>query len=239
MTDTTTKDDVISLDSDDDDDDTDPTDYGSLLRCKDEQDFAKKKLKIAVDSGDDDDACYQNNYEQQERFLPNEPCLIGISDFKTKFWSNSVRKMNFAFTEDLEKTNMIREDSAYGSQYGRTKFDACQVTCKESILILIILLRLLTFFHDIPFVYSKMIFDHAALKKDEIFIDIGHGIGNAVIQAALTIGCTSRGVELSSDRFALSCVFRDDAIKFIESERMKTRRVSCTSTNAVLLRVVI
>jgi hypothetical protein len=133
---------------------------------------------------------------------------------------------------------MIREDSAYGSQYGRTKFDACQVRCKESILILI-LLRLQTYIHDSPLVYLKMIFERAALKKDEIFIDIGHGIGNAVIQAALTIGCNSRGVELNSDRYALSCVFRDDAIKFIEGERLRSRRVSFSSTNAVFLLVVI
>jgi hypothetical protein len=68
------------------------------------------------------------------------------------------------------------------------------------------------------------------LKKDEIFIDIGHGIGNAVLQAALTIGCNSRGLELNRDRFLLSKEFQNCAKEFLDQER-----VSFASTYAVLL----
>ena len=38
------------------------------------------------------------------------------------------------------------------------------------------------------------------LRRDEIFADIGHGIGNTVMQMACTVGCASRGVELMSSR---------------------------------------
>jgi hypothetical protein len=41
----------------------------------------------------------------------------------------------------------------------------------------------------------------------ELFLDIGHGIGNAVLQAAYTLGCDARGIELDSDRNALAATF--------------------------------
>lgn len=38
------------------------------------------------------------------------------------------------------------------------------------------------------------------MKATDVFIDIGHGIGSAVLQAAFTRGCESRGIELMEDR---------------------------------------
>lgn len=202
------------------DDDNDSCDYGSLLRSKVEKDIPKKVEVIIIDSDDDDDSCDRNH------------CLIGTSDFENKFWSASVKKIdaNCNSTEDLEKKNMIREDSThFGSRYGRTKSEACQVQYYENIVIL----NLKT--SDINscnafFVFGKKIFEHTNLKKDEIFIDIGHGIGNAVLQAALTIGCNSRGLELNRDRFLLSKEFQNCAKEFLDQER-----VSFASTYAVLL----
>ncbi|KAJ1450324.1 hypothetical protein M885DRAFT_532706 [Pelagophyceae sp. CCMP2097] len=40
----------------------------------------------------------------------------------------------------------------------------------------------------------------AGLTRDEIFVDVGHGIGNAPIQLSFTIGCEARGIELSLGR---------------------------------------
>lgn len=45
------------------------------------------------------------------------------------------------------------------------------------------------------------------MKKSEVFIDVGHGIGNAVLQAAFTIGCESRGIEVVPDRCQIADQF--------------------------------
>jgi cyclopropane fatty-acyl-phospholipid synthase-like methyltransferase len=47
------------------------------------------------------------------------------------------------------------------------------------------------------------------LNSSQIFADLGHGIGNAVIQAAALIGCEARGIELNEGRFKLSQKFHD------------------------------
>lgn len=52
---------------------------------------------------------------------------------------------------------------------------------------------------------SQRIFrDMLHLKKNHIFADFGHGIGNACLQAAYTIGCEAKGIELVNARFYVS-----------------------------------
>lgn len=46
------------------------------------------------------------------------------------------------------------------------------------------------------------------LEKDDVFVDIGHGIGNTVLQAAYTVGCESRGIELVTDRNSIARQFQ-------------------------------
>ena len=33
------------------------------------------------------------------------------------------------------------------------------------------------------------------VDKTQVFLDIGHGLGNTCLQAAYTIGCEARGIE--------------------------------------------
>jgi cyclopropane fatty-acyl-phospholipid synthase-like methyltransferase len=42
------------------------------------------------------------------------------------------------------------------------------------------------------------------LNEHDIFLDFGHGIGNICIQAAYTIGCEARGIELVQERNLIS-----------------------------------
>ena len=42
-----------------------------------------------------------------------------------------------------------------------------------------------------------------------MFLDIGHGIGNACLQAAFTAGCEARGIEVIEDRQSIAEAFRD------------------------------
>ena len=59
----------------------------------------------------------------------------------------------------------------------------------------------------LPFATHKM-FGMVNLNKDDIFIDIGSGIGNTCLQASYTVGCDSRGIELVKDRHAIADIYR-------------------------------
>jgi len=47
-------------------------------------------------------------------------------------------------------------------------------------------------------------FEIGGLQRGHSFVDIGHGLGNLPLQAAYTIGCESRGLELVGDRCDIS-----------------------------------
>ncbi|KAL7572814.1 hypothetical protein ACA910_014670 [Epithemia clementina (nom. ined.)] len=53
------------------------------------------------------------------------------------------------------------------------------------------------------------------IQPSDVFVDIGHGIGNAVLQAAYTIGCESRGIEVVEERHAFSCYFQEEIAKTV------------------------
>ena len=42
------------------------------------------------------------------------------------------------------------------------------------------------------------------LKRGELFVDIGHGIGNAPLQLAATVGCRARGIEKLTGRHLIA-----------------------------------
>ena len=48
------------------------------------------------------------------------------------------------------------------------------------------------------------------LNENDVFVDFGHGIGNTCLQAAYTVGCEARGIEVVLDRHRIAELFRDD-----------------------------
>lgn len=42
----------------------------------------------------------------------------------------------------------------------------------------------------------KILVDHGKMTSDQVFVDLGSGVGNVVLQAALEIGCRSYGCEM-------------------------------------------
>jgi hypothetical protein len=52
----------------------------------------------------------------------------------------------------------------------------------------------------LPTATQYLLADALCVTKKDTFVDIGHGIGNAVIQAAYTMGCESRGIEVMAGR---------------------------------------
>lgn len=55
------------------------------------------------------------------------------------------------------------------------------------------------------------------VQPNEVFIDIGHGIGSLVLQAAYTIGCQGRGIEVVEDRNFLATLFYNE----LEEQRIQ------------------
>ena len=67
----------------------------------------------------------------------------------------------------------------------------------------------------------KKIIEFTNLSSDDIFIDIGHGIGNATLQCAFTVGCESRGVEIVPERCRIAEQFFDilsDCVDMVSRE---------------------
>jgi hypothetical protein len=60
------------------------------------------------------------------------------------------------------------------------------------------------------------------LKESEVFVDIGSGIGNAVMQMACTVGCEARGVELLEGRHVVGKDHIWPALERTISERSVT-----------------
>ena len=59
----------------------------------------------------------------------------------------------------------------------------------------------------LPQAMKKMI-QILELRREDIFLDIGHGIGNTCLHASFCAGCDSRGIEVVSDRHDIADRFR-------------------------------
>lgn len=59
----------------------------------------------------------------------------------------------------------------------------------------------------LPKAMQKVFHDVMGLQPDSIFVDLGHGIGNTCLQAAFTVGCHSKGIELVDARYFASEAF--------------------------------
>jgi cyclopropane fatty-acyl-phospholipid synthase-like methyltransferase len=51
------------------------------------------------------------------------------------------------------------------------------------------------------------------LTSGHTFMDLGHGIGNTCLQAAFTVGCKAKGVELVEARYYASEAFHRSIAK--------------------------
>ena len=68
------------------------------------------------------------------------------------------------------------------------------------------------------------------LSSTSVFCDIGHGIGTVVLDAAFTVGCESRGIEVVGGRNLIANEIRDlylDCHKTISAREGKVRFSCC------------
>ena len=56
----------------------------------------------------------------------------------------------------------------------------------------------------LPSLISKMLKEDAHLKSNQVFVDLGSGVGNVVLQAALEVGCESWGCEQTNNACELA-----------------------------------
>ena len=59
----------------------------------------------------------------------------------------------------------------------------------------------------LPHAMKKMI-KILELRREDLFLDIGHGVGNTCLHASFCTGCDSRGIEVVSDRHEIADKFR-------------------------------
>ena len=72
----------------------------------------------------------------------------------------------------------------------------------------------------------KEIFRLANITEYDTFLDIGHGIGNACLQAAYTQGCKVKGIELVHERNIIANVFKDNFEVILNRMEKDEKKVS-------------
>jgi hypothetical protein len=55
------------------------------------------------------------------------------------------------------------------------------------------------------------------LRKDDVFVDFGHGIGSVALQASYTVGCKARGIELIPARQQVAKLFQVEFEKHLSN----------------------
>lgn len=86
------------------------------------------------------------------------------------------------------------------------------------------------------------IFEHAPLRPDSLFMDLGSGVGNVALHAALQTGCRAFGVELKDEREPLAISQREQmrlrcrmwGINMGEVELIKGNMVDCPRVDELL-----
>lgn len=58
--------------------------------------------------------------------------------------------------------------------------------------------------------FSSQIFRETSMKPGQIFVDLGSGVGNVVLQAALEVGCESWGCEIMTNATTLAVRQKDE-----------------------------
>jgi len=74
------------------------------------------------------------------------------------------------------------------------------------------------------FSQQRLIDEILGVTKDDVFLDIGHGIGNACMHAAFTVGCEARGIEVVYSRNFIATAFRDNLVD--QHSRLGSSRIA-------------
>jgi len=156
----------------------------NLSKSNNDNTTSRKRLAAAIEVLDDDTLV---NVEQvaQESLGPI-PYKRFLEMWKAVEEDDGWDTCDFEATHAFKKANNKPEKSDVDdgkqikAQYGRFSFKATRV------------------------LFEKIV----PLKWFHVFCDLGHGVGNTVLQAAYTVGCESRGIELVGFRHERADVYR-------------------------------
>ena len=116
--------------------------------------------------------------------------LYHVDEF-TIMWEHAEIEFGHT-TEDIEDGKLVRQanskinnEDSFGqetAQYGRLLITAAEMVLR----------------------------DFLEVQKSDIFVDLGHGIGNVALQASYMFGCESRGIEVVNERNLLARIFQSN-----------------------------
>jgi Histone methylation protein DOT1 len=137
-----------------------------------------------------------------------------------RLWKNFEEL--YMSTDEIENSKQVRganqsmcpddTDGQEKAQYGRLLPRAMKVRKRHKICarppraVLLMILTLSSSF------VKRIIDDILGLTMDDVFLDIGHGIGNTCMHAAFTVGCEARGIEVVYSRNFIATAFRDNLV---------------------------
>lgn len=120
-----------------------------------------------------------------EETLGPMPHNVFINMWKQVEQDDGWETAAFEATNAFKKANNVTDKNdttvQKKAQYGRLSFQATRV------------------------IFTQVV----SLKYFHLFLDIGHGVGNTVLQAAYTVGCESLGIELVNLRAQRADVYAD------------------------------
>uniref|UniRef100_A0A7S3L1R3 Histone-lysine N-methyltransferase, H3 lysine-79 specific n=1 Tax=Amphora coffeiformis TaxID=265554 RepID=A0A7S3L1R3_9STRA len=177
--------------------------YGDHM--EDDQDESEEEYD---DSSDEESV----DSEQQAReffYSPSDhdpKSMFTIGEFK-HLWRLCEKNLGEK-TEDIENGRLIRQANT------RMAAGDSKAQCKAQ------------YGRILPNATHKLLKEILQVDKDDVFVDVGHGIGNAVLQAAYTVGCESRGIEVVGDRNFIALRFKTelDELRRIRHELLDDRR---------------
>lgn len=142
-----------------------------------------------LDNDDNDNHAITTTIAQQEQVVEETLGPMPYSVFREMWkqveqddgWETADFEATHAFKKANNETDCNDTTSQKKAQYGRLSFQGTRVLFQEIV----------------------------PLKWFHTFLDIGHGVGNAVLQAAYTVGCQSLGIELVNLRAERADVYAE------------------------------
>jgi hypothetical protein len=167
-------------------------------RTDSDEDVSSDEQSSSSSSDDSSDYSDDDSVDSQaeaDQFYCSPPPANPYSNFSLKDFQNLWRlceKNIGEKTEDIENGRLIRQaNSRMVSQDTRSQSKA-------------------QYGRILPKATHKLLEEILQVQKTDVFVDVGHGIGNAVLQAAYTMGCESKGIEVVGDRNSIARVFQKE-----------------------------
>jgi len=186
--------------------------------CSSEGRRVSKETQLAIKASID--TFQKESYTRELRLKANYTTpvkrrryLYTAGSFK-QLWKHVETELG-ATTEEIENGSLVREannDDRTGTKSKSRRTLSSNQTRAQ--------------YGRILFSGMQQIMNITNLTRNDIFVDIGHGIGNAVIQASFTVGCEARGIEVVPERCRVAEQFKEIMIEYSQNDLNIKERMS-------------